>query len=368
MDALISILLNDLQFKDMSWGDVFSCVLVIYVEPFLCSAGFILNVTCIVVFLTVWSHGYFRKASLLFYLIALSICNALQLLLSIFVIVLPAAEQFISPDIFPREIELLRSVNAETVRYAYPLLMAANYASLWILSLICAQRYQSVCHPWNAWKHRLAFVRNSKMCIVVVVFTAVALNVIRFWELEKVEGTIRVTPLRYNTWYKIIQEGIIFGCIVYGFPMAVLLWFNYNTLKLIRVDERHRCRPSAEHRTAMMTVFVFIFFFLCTTLAASIRLAIILTGNLFASNDYIWLIDLSNLLINVNALIMPIVCFVFTRGFRDLFFVVRYAPSSESVELSMKSGKLLLKERRTRSVSFAAKKTFTTRSLGRTSQ
>lgn len=40
-----------------------------------------------------------------------------------------------------------------------------------------------------------------------------------------------------------------------------------------------------------------------------------------------WLVDLNNLLMNANALTMPVVCFIFTRGFRDLFFVVRYPPS-----------------------------------------
>uniref|UniRef100_A0AC34GU67 G-protein coupled receptors family 1 profile domain-containing protein n=1 Tax=Panagrolaimus sp. ES5 TaxID=591445 RepID=A0AC34GU67_9BILA len=335
----------------MSYSEVISCALVIYVEPLLCCAAFILNVTCIVVFLTVWSHGYFRKTSLLLYLIALSACNAIQLILSIFVLVLPGAEQFIDEELFYHESQMLRKMNAVTVRFGYPLLMASNYASIWILSLICAQRYQSVCNPWNVWKHRLTIVKSSKLCIFIVVFCALALNIIRFWELEAADGYIRVTTLRYDIWYKIIQEGIIYGCIVYGCPMLLLLWFNYNTFKLIRVDERHRCRPSAEHRTAMMTVCVFIFFFLCTTMAASIRLVIILAGNLFTSTEFLWLVDLSNLLMNVNALIMPIVCFIFTRGFRDLFFVVRYAPSIESSDFNLKPPKSLNKNR-SRSVTF----------------
>lgn len=49
--------------------------------------------------------------------------------------------------------------------------MAANYASIWILTLICAQRYQSICHPSNVWKKRLNFLRQSKLltfCSVVL--------------------------------------------------------------------------------------------------------------------------------------------------------------------------------------------------------
>uniref|UniRef100_A0AC34QHB6 G-protein coupled receptors family 1 profile domain-containing protein n=1 Tax=Panagrolaimus sp. JU765 TaxID=591449 RepID=A0AC34QHB6_9BILA len=184
-----------------------------------------------------------------------------------------------------------------------------------------------------------------KICIFAIVTLAISLNIIRFWELETNEfGNIQVSAIRYHIWYKIIQEGVIYGIIVYGFPALVLLSFNINTLKLIKLDQRNRCRLSSENRTALMTVFVFIIFVLCTTMAASIRLVIILAGNLFISKEYIWLVDLSNLLMNINALIMPIVCFIFTRGFRDLFFIVRYAPSGseEHVACSLKCNKRLL--------------------------
>lgn len=38
---------------------------------------------------------------------------------------------------------------------------------------------------------------------------------------------------------------------------------------------------------------------------------------------WIWLVDLSNLLMNMNALVTPILCFIFTRGFRDVYLVIR---------------------------------------------
>lgn len=50
----------------------------------------------------------------------------------------------------------------------------------------------------------------------------------------------------------------------------------------------------------------------------------------FRGADFTWLVDLSNLLMNMNAVLMPIVCFVFTRGFRDIFFVIRFAPNTNS--------------------------------------
>ncbi|XGW31204.1 hypothetical protein V3C99_009846 [Haemonchus contortus] len=317
------------HFNWADWLNNASCVLVVYVEPLLCSIGFLLNCACIAVFLSVSSHGYFRKTSLLFYLVALSICNALQLILSIFVIVLPAMEQFIG-DEFPREADNLHRVNAITVRLGYPLMLAANYAAIWLLTLICAQRFQAICHPSNPWKLRLTCIRRSKGAVTVVVGAALGLNVIRFWEMEwhADHGGIVSSGLRDHLLYKVIQEGIVYGLIVYGLPICLLLWLNLNTIQLIRGEQLHvqASRRSAEYRTALMTVCVFVFFFLCTTLSASIRLFMITAGGLVDPLELVWLVDLSNLLMNINALVTPIICFIFTRGFKDLFFVIRFAP------------------------------------------
>ncbi|KJH41036.1 7 transmembrane receptor [Dictyocaulus viviparus] len=287
---------------------------------------------------SVSSHGYFRKTSLLFYFISLSICNALQLLLSIFVIVLPAMEQFIGVE-FPREAANLHQMNAITVRIGYPLMLAANYAAIWILTLICAQRFQAICHPSNPWKLRLACIRRSKGAVIIVVAAALGLNVIRFWEMEwhADDGGIVSSGLRCfsdDLLYKVIQEGIVYGLIVYGLPICLLLWLNLNIIRLIRGEQLHvqASRRSAEYRTALMTVCVFVFFFLCTTLSASIRLFMISADGLVDPQEFVWLVDLSNLLMNINALVTPIICFIFTRGFKDLFFVIRFAPPKGSFD------------------------------------
>ncbi|VDL66578.1 unnamed protein product [Nippostrongylus brasiliensis] len=134
--------------------------------------------------------------------------------------------------------------------------------------------------------------------------------------------------------YKVIQEGIVYGLIVYGLPICLLLWLNLNIIRLIRGEQLHvqASRRSAEYRTALMTVCVFVFFFLCTTLSASIRLFMITAGGLVDPLELVWLVDLSNLLMNINALVTPIICFVFTRGFKDLFFVIRFAPPKGSID------------------------------------
>jgi hypothetical protein len=148
-----------------------SCVLVVYVEPLLCSLGFILNCVCISIFISVSNKGYFRKISLVIYLIALCSFDALQLLLSILVLVLPAAVEFIRLE-YPDQSMALHRMNAYTVRLGYPILLSAHYATVWMITLICVQRYQAVCHPTSVWRKRLQNVRNSKTSISVIIFTA----------------------------------------------------------------------------------------------------------------------------------------------------------------------------------------------------
>ncbi|MFH4979140.1 hypothetical protein AB6A40_005849 [Gnathostoma spinigerum] len=149
-----------------------SCILVVFIEPILCCIGLVLNTACIIVFVSVSFHDYFRKTSLLLYLIAMCVCNSLQLLLSIFVLILPAAEEY-ALDSNRGAIEALSILNAYSVRIAYPLLLASNYASIWILTLICAQRFQAICHPSNVWKKRLQIVRNSRIPITLVLVLAI---------------------------------------------------------------------------------------------------------------------------------------------------------------------------------------------------
>lgn len=67
----------------------------------------------------------------------------------------------------------LRRFNAKTMFYIYPIIMSSNYCSLWLLTAICAQRYQSLCYPSSVWKARLGLFRKSKRCVVIIVLLAV---------------------------------------------------------------------------------------------------------------------------------------------------------------------------------------------------
>ena len=136
---------------------------------------------------------------------------------------------------------------------------------------------------------RLTCVRRSKGAVTFVVVTAVresitniikkdivVLNVVRFWELKWDEKQMAIvsTELREHWLYKLIQEGLLYGVVVYALPISFLFWLNLNTARLLKTEQLHvqPSRRNAEFRTALMTICVFVAFLLCATLSASIRL------------------------------------------------------------------------------------------------
>uniref|UniRef100_A0A1I8BFD2 G_PROTEIN_RECEP_F1_2 domain-containing protein n=1 Tax=Meloidogyne hapla TaxID=6305 RepID=A0A1I8BFD2_MELHA len=163
--------------KIMSIPEFISCIIVLYIQPILCLIGILFNSACLGVFIMVWSNrDYYRKTAMILYLGAMSLCNILQLLLSFPVIISPAFEQFIDENKFPNEARAIEQFNSEAVKLFYPLLMASNYSSIWLLVLICAHRFHSICHPNNKWKRKLYFiVHQSKLCICLCIVFAIGL-------------------------------------------------------------------------------------------------------------------------------------------------------------------------------------------------
>ena len=68
-----------------------SCVVDVYLAPTVCVLGFLLNLICAVIFC---AYPQNKRSNLVPYLIGLCIFDALQLLLSIFVLILPAIHEY----------------------------------------------------------------------------------------------------------------------------------------------------------------------------------------------------------------------------------------------------------------------------------
>lgn len=74
-------------------NDTLSYALALCAQALLCVSGTLLNLVCLFAFITTFANAYYRKTSLLIYLVALNVCNAVQLSLSVLVIIFPATEQ-----------------------------------------------------------------------------------------------------------------------------------------------------------------------------------------------------------------------------------------------------------------------------------
>uniref|UniRef100_A0A0N5BJ48 G_PROTEIN_RECEP_F1_2 domain-containing protein n=1 Tax=Strongyloides papillosus TaxID=174720 RepID=A0A0N5BJ48_STREA len=318
----------------------YSGLLVLYIQLLLCIIGIFLNLICMVVFFSMKTDGYYRKTSYLIMIASLSFFNCIQLFLSIFVIILPAGEMYIIQKENINALEKLRIFNSYTLPLGYPFVMMANYCSIWIMTLMCAQRYQGLLPAGHILKSKLIFLKNSKKVIIITCLFAFALNIVRFFEFTW-DGNNLIKSKVYGFWYILIMEVIIYGIFVYIIPLLLLLWFNFNNLKLVAFKNCPQKNTSVEYRTIMMTFIIFVFFILLTTMSATLRLTMILFGSWLGSQAFETLMDINNLLINGNAFVIPIVVIIFTRGFKDLFFMVKRAPSPDDpyVPITMKLNK-----------------------------
>ncbi len=115
-------------------------------------------------------------------LIALTIFDSIQLFLSVPILVLPAAKQYLeiaglnSKDNWG--VGLAEFLVSFFIRFTYPLLMAANCGSIWTIIIICVQRYFAICHPIrsrSSW-----WLRQGSISVVLVTILAFAFNFIRY--------------------------------------------------------------------------------------------------------------------------------------------------------------------------------------------
>ncbi|CEF70592.1 GPCR, rhodopsin-like, 7TM domain-containing protein [Strongyloides ratti] len=319
---------------------LWSGLLVLLIQPLLCIIGILLNLICMIVFFSMKTDGYYRKTSYLIMIASLSFFNCIQLFLSIFVIILPAGETYIVKKEHMKTLEKLRIFNSYTLPLGYPFVMMANYCSVWIMTLMCAQRYQNLLPAGHVLKSKLIFLKNSKKVIIIACLFAFVLNIVRFFEFTW-DGNNLIKSKVYGFWYILIMEVIIYGIFVYIIPLLFLLWFNFNNLRLVAFKNCPQKNTSVEYRTIMMTFVIFVFFILLTTMSVTLRLTMILFGSWLGSQAFETLMDINNLLINGNAFVIPIVVIIFTRGFRDLFFMIKRAPSPDDpyIPITMKLNK-----------------------------
>jgi hypothetical protein len=61
------------------------------------------------------------------------------------------------------------------------------------------------------------------------------INVARYWE-PRFDETQHHEEYYQSLFYKILQEGMIYGLVVYGLPISFLIWLNYYSIRIIWFD------------------------------------------------------------------------------------------------------------------------------------
>uniref|UniRef100_A0A915D926 G-protein coupled receptors family 1 profile domain-containing protein n=1 Tax=Ditylenchus dipsaci TaxID=166011 RepID=A0A915D926_9BILA len=112
-------------------------VLDLWVLPVVCLLGLLLNLACLVVFTKRRNHPVVPS------LILLSICDSLQLLISLFVLYLPALHDHMEMD----PIGWVAQIAYLATGGLAGGLLASNCASIWTMCYIAIQRHKAIVTP-----------------------------------------------------------------------------------------------------------------------------------------------------------------------------------------------------------------------------
>jgi hypothetical protein len=244
-------------------------VLDLYVLPFICLSGLVLNGACLIVFSQRRAHPIVPA------LIVLSICDSLQLLFSLFVLYLPALHDHL--ELHPLGV-VAQIAYIATGTLAGGLL-TSNCASIWTMCYITIQRHRAIVKP-------LSTVKGSKLPVTVplglIAIAALVFNLpvwFEFtWSLDQVDlgnGTHAWilwhsnSPLSKSATYRFVMHQVLYPIAVYLIPLILISVLNLRILSHIassRIQSvGHKCRMAKERRSVRLLISIVVLFFLCHT-------------------------------------------------------------------------------------------------------
>ncbi|GMR47878.1 hypothetical protein PMAYCL1PPCAC_18073, partial [Pristionchus mayeri] len=298
------------------------CFLDVFLLPLISLIGISLNLSCILVFRKTRSHPLVPALTLL------SLCDILQLSLSILVLFLPALIDFFELN----QISWTGQLTYISTGLLSPLLLASNCASIWTISYISIERHRAIVNPLQSIQSKGPRV----FPLVLISILAILFNVSKWYEFEwdwrrlateEKEGYLfGLAPTHFiyhfsnnltmNHTYKFTRELVLYPLLVYFIPISFLTCLNLRILLKVskaRVTSTHRSRIAQEKRTISLLISIVLLFFFCHTGGLIIRFLEESEGEL-----YVLVKDIINILFNVNSMANPMLYFFFTRQFRDL--------------------------------------------------
>ncbi|KAI6213283.1 FMRFamide receptor [Aphelenchoides besseyi] len=253
---------------------------------------------------------------------ALSICDAGLLLCSIPVFILP------NLAIWKSQANLLNFLSY-TLKFAYPLNLMLQTASIYVMVLITMERWTAVCRPLQVriW----CTARSSRLALLVVVFWAIIYNCPRFFEysiMETPTGMIYERNLRdinRHPFYVIFYYTVLYLISHFLLPFGLILFANLHVIKSIIAIKRARRaltrQQQREQRTSVMLVTITLLFAFTNALPFILNLAECVKRDLFEAESTAWIAfylnDFSTLLVVLNSSTTWIVYIIFSAKYRQ---------------------------------------------------
>ncbi|KHJ94142.1 7 transmembrane receptor [Oesophagostomum dentatum] len=254
------------------------CIVDLWILPIICFVGIVLNTCCLLVFTSHRSHPLVPA------LIVLSICDLLQLTLTVFVLCIPALHDYTKSDQFGAILRPLSSMHSPS-RPFFPLVGIAIAALVFNSS------------KWAEYRFHWIVVKNDTKMFLAHDFT----------------------DLAHSDTYRRVRDHFLYPVLVYLGPLLLLCILNFRILSHIsaqRVAFDHKSRLAQERRSVTLLISIIILFFVCHTGGLVIRFVDM--SKYVDSVLFVLLKDCINLLFNINSMANPMLYFLFTRQFRDL--------------------------------------------------
>ncbi|KAI6192294.1 G-PROTEIN-RECEP-F1-2 domain-containing protein [Aphelenchoides bicaudatus] len=294
----------------------------LYILPVTCIIGLVLNMACLFVFTQRRQHPIVPA------LIVLSICDSLQLLISLFVLYLPALHDHLEMDPYGSMAQLAYIATG----FLAGGLLTSNCASIWTMCFISIQRHRAIVKPLSTVTDAK---RSSNWQLLTIFVSALLFNVpvwFEFkWSLDQVQmesGELRwflwhtASDLALNPTYKLIMRKILYPFFVYVIPLFLISILNMQILRYIYASRaavqtlNYRRHMDQEHRSVWLLISIVLFFFMCHTGGLLIRFV---DHRKYGNQPcFVFSKDLINYLFNLNSFFNPMLYFFFTKQFKDL--------------------------------------------------
>ncbi|VDK50876.1 unnamed protein product [Anisakis simplex] len=286
-----------------SW-QLFGCLIDVYLLPTVCIFGLVLNIACLIVFAVHNQHPLVPS------LIVLSLCDALQLFLSLFVLFLPAVHEYTQAESF----SALGQCAYMATGTLSPLLLASNCASIWTMCFIAMRRYEAISRPLHTVASQASNI-TPLSCIAILALLFNASKWAEFkWFWHYVPNKKRFvlihesSPLAHNATYRFIREKVLYPVCVYFMPLVVISVVNLRILTILsheRIGNEGR-NIASEKRSVLLLTSIVVLFFICHTGGLVIRFYTVDEQHI---EQFVLAKDVVNLLFNINSLANPFVRF-----------------------------------------------------------